>query len=286
MRPSLLDGRPVQGLDPANRATQYGDGVFRTMLVSHGLVWLLNDQLDKLLHDARAIGLNPPPRDSLEELLVGEASGAGEGIIRLSLIAPPGPRGYARTAGDAHCQSLLQHAPLPDQLAQRHQQGVSVQGLDFALGSQPRLAGIKHLNRLEQVLARQMLDPGHAEGLVRHPRGGWLSGVMSNLFWYADGCWQTPVLNDCGVSGVLRDRLLKTLPVHSRARVSDPASSGQLAEADMIVLCNSVIGLWPVRTWAPVDAPVRHWNSTQIQDFAPLQDLRHSLRYPLTHDLV
>jgi 4-amino-4-deoxychorismate lyase len=128
------------------------------------------------------------------------------------------------------------------------------------LARQPRLAGIKHLNRLENVLARsEWDDPAIAEGVLCDDTGAVISGVMSNLFWVRDGELFTPDLSQCGVAGVAQARLLRAaarrgIPTHIGRQLPDA-----ILAADEVVICNSVIGvrrmarlddrIWPAAGW-------------------------------------
>lgn len=115
------------------------------------------------------------------------------------------------------------------------------------LARQPALAGIKHLNRLEQVLARREWDdPAIAEGLLCDEHGQVIEGVMSNLFVVAQGRVLTPNLSECGVAGIMRAYLLAQSQALGFTSVVAPLSQAGLYEAEEVLLCNSVIGIWPV----------------------------------------
>ena len=125
------------------------------------------------------------------------------------------------------------------------------------MSEQPLLAGLKHLNRLEQVLARsEWHDPAYAEGLMRDTSGRVVEGVFSNLFLVQDGRLLTPDLQRSGVAGVMRAALLV-----EAARLAIPChitdiSLEQLQQADELFVCNSVYGVWPVRAFADLSWPV------------------------------
>jgi 4-amino-4-deoxychorismate lyase len=123
------------------------------------------------------------------------------------------------------------------------------------LSHQPRLAGIKHLNRLENVLAAaEWQNPDVAEGLLCDSEGNVIEGTRSNLFLVRHGELLTPDLSRCGVAGVQRQRVLDWAATRNL-----PASVGRVTlqdvlDADEVFLTNSVIGLWPVREFQQ-----RHW---------------------------
>ncbi|GGB92911.1 hypothetical protein GCM10011352_18730 [Marinobacterium zhoushanense] len=122
------------------------------------------------------------------------------------------------------------------------------------LAQQPLLAGIKHLNRLEQVLARaEWNDPGIREGVVCDTGGTLIEGTMSNLFFVLDGVLCTPELTQCGVAGILRRWVLEAEECAGECVQVGRFSPQQLSQADEIFLCNSLIGIWPVIEYEGVE---------------------------------
>ncbi len=165
-------------------------------------------------------------------------------ILRLTVTRGSGGRGYAPPAS-ASSTRIWTSRPLPADNAERASSGVRVRVCSTRLGDQPLLAGLKHLNRLEQVLARhEWTDAAVAEGLMLDQRGCVIEGTMSNLFWRRrDGTWCTPDLSRAGVAGIQRAKLI--------AHLGDALLVGEFPLADLlaaeeIFLCNSVMGIWPV----------------------------------------
>jgi 4-amino-4-deoxychorismate lyase len=117
------------------------------------------------------------------------------------------------------------------------------------LGCNPALAGIKHLNRLEQVLARAERSDSHAEGLMCSTDGRVVEGTMSNLFAVVDGVLMTPDVSRCGVAGVVRGLILERA---GGCHIGEIHAS-ELKRASEVFLTNSLIGIWPVTAieWAP-----------------------------------
>ncbi|MDQ2703429.1 MAG: aminotransferase class IV, partial [Pseudomonadota bacterium] len=156
-------------------------------------------------------------------------------------------RGYAPDATAAPQWQLARH-PLPAPAAG----GLRLHWCETRLAVQPLLAGIKHCNRLEQVLARAECVAADAdEGLVRDTGGNVVSATSANLFVFRDGAWLTPPLRDCGVAGTCRGML--TAPLDAREAVLDVAA---VESADAVFLCNAVRGILPVAA-----AGARSWPS-------------------------
>jgi len=158
-------------------------------------------------------------------------------------------------------------SPLPDYPQRHYDRGVRVQLCRIRLAAQPALAGVKHLNRLENVLARaEWNDPGIAEGLLCDADDNVIGGTMSNVFAVSSGELVTPDLARCGVAGVQRELVIglarsNNIPV----RIAN-VSIDELLAADEVFLVNSVIGVWQIaefgqKSWSPgrMTTQVRRW---------------------------
>jgi len=145
--------------------------------------------------------------------------------------------------------------------------GIKVHLCRIRLASQPRLAGVKHLNRLENVLARaEWSDPSFAEGLLLDEAGHAISGTMANLFIVEGGSLLTPGLSHCGVAGVTRDRIMEAAAGQGMDCREDALTWQRLLDAQEVLLVNSVTGAWQVREcanrrWEPggFTIRVREW---------------------------
>ena len=251
----LVNGRCADTVDARDRGLAYGDGVFRTLRTQAGQPLWWRDQYDKLAADCAALGLDCPDEGGLLAEVCQAAEG-GEGVVKIVLTRGASARGYARTIGQA-CTRIVMAVPLPPHARPDAPVDVTVRWCDLRLARQPRLAGIKHLNRLENVLARaEWDDRSIAEGLLCDDSGAVIGGVMSNLLLAKGRELFTPDLSQCGVAGVARTRLLRAVARRGiRVHVERLPSAAILA-ADEVMLCNSVIGVRRVArlddvTWSP-----------------------------------
>ncbi|UTW08379.1 aminodeoxychorismate lyase [Pseudomonas benzenivorans] len=243
---SWVDGRPSEQLSVKDRGLAYGDGLFETIAVREGAPTLLDRHLARLADGCARLCL---PFDA--PLLRGELQAfsrqLGEGVVKLILTRGDGLRGYAPPQ-PTMVRRILQGSPKPTYPTQHAELGVRLFPCTTRLAEQPLLAGMKHLNRLEQVLARsEWQDSEHAEGLMQDGAGRVIEGVFSNLFLVKGGALLTPDLSRCGVAGVMRAELLaqaETLGVS--CEVGDFGLDA-LLDADEVFLCNSLYGVWPVR---------------------------------------
>jgi 4-amino-4-deoxychorismate lyase len=171
----------------------------------------------------------------------------GEGVVKATITRGQAGRGYAAPTVVRTTRIVSVHA-LPDHPAEWRSSGVRVRRCHLTLSQQPRLAGVKTLNRLENVLARsEWDDPAIAEGLIADAEGRVIEGTMSNVFIVAAGRVYTPELARCGVVGAQRERvreLLRQERVHCEER---DLRWTDVLSAEEIFLTNSLIDVWPVR---------------------------------------
>ena len=258
------------GLD--DRGLNYGDGLFETVRVGAGVAPLWPRHRQRLLAgaDRLAITVNA---DALEQAFLGACRELDDGVLKVLLTRGSGGRGYGV---DPSRPSALRLVPYPLRLPppERYRDGLALGLCDLRLASQPPLAGIKHLNRLEQVLARQQVDAaGWDDGLLCGQEGEPLELTAMNLFArYGDRLW-TPDLSRAGVAGVMRSHILDVLaPARGLAVQVATGTLSQLQQADEVFACNSVAGILPVRklalwTW-PVGELTRAWQHQVNQLFS------------------
>ncbi|MQM37937.1 Aminodeoxychorismate lyase [wastewater metagenome] len=239
-----VDGRPGAAPPADDRGLAYGDGVFETVAVVDGRPALWPDHRARLARGCTRLGFAAPLERVDAE--VAALAGQGDGVIKLIVTRGSGGRGYTPPT-DAGPRVLARRGGVPERPVHWWREGITVHRCVTALAVQPALAGIKHLNRLEQVLARREWDdPGIAEGLMADTRGNVVAGTMSNVFARFDDILCTPPVADCGIAGVMRRRIIALAPrLGLRPRVRRLTWDG-LARADELWLSNSLVGVWPV----------------------------------------
>ncbi|WP_183165119.1 aminodeoxychorismate lyase [Azomonas macrocytogenes] len=250
-----LDGRLSEGIAANDRGLAYGDGLFETIRVSDGQPRLFERHLQRLAEGCRRLQI-PCDMAGLRYEVQVFASTLGEGVCKLILTRGSGLRGYAPPQP---CQPrrLLIGSAVPLYSADRARTGICLFPCITRLAEQPLLAGLKHLNRLEQVLARaEWQDSVHAEGLMRDTSGRIVEAVFSNIFLVRSGRLFTPELARCGVAGVMRAEIIERareakIPVDIR-----DISFSELLQADEVFLCNSQYGVWPVKAMQEHTWPV------------------------------
>ncbi len=237
---------PIPSTIPSDdRGLAYGDGLFETMRVWQARVPLLQRHLDRLLKGCRRLGIPAPSRDILIRHVEDAVESLdNEGIVKLMLTRGSGGRGYR--PGRSQPRLVTSAHPLPEHLGDRARTGAAIQLCTTRIGRNPATAGLKHLGRLEQVLAAMELRDDVDEGLMLDELDHVIEGTRSNLFLAGDDRLVTPALDFSGVAGVMRDWVIQAASGLGMAVEESAISVDDLARANEIFLTNSVIGIWPV----------------------------------------
>ncbi len=243
---TLVDGSPADFIPVDDRGLAYGDGVFRTFAMRSGLVPLWMRHYAKLASDCRALSIEPPPESQFREDLKLVSAQMTDCAVRVTVTRGSGGRGYT-IPERVIPRRIVTAAPLPGYPSAYLTQGVTVRYCTQRLAVQPTLAGIKHLNRLENILARaEWHDTTIAEGLLLDTDGMVIEGTRCNLFLMEQGRLVTPDLSRCGVAGVTRDTVIELAAEHGLDCCVEPVNCERLEAANEVFLVNSLIGVWSV----------------------------------------
>jgi 4-amino-4-deoxychorismate lyase len=225
-----------------DRGFHYGDGLFETARYRDGMVNLLEAHLHRLRNGCERLGIAYPDEATLRHEITVVCEAAKDGVLKITLTRGSGGRGYRPPASMQATRVIALHSlPAVDGAA------VALRWCETRLGRNASLAGIKHLNRLEQVLAqREWDDPAVAEGLMLDTEGEVVSGTMSNLFIVTGATLTTPDLRFSGVRGVMRDEVLRVARGLSIAVSEEPLWPPDIDKADEIFITNAVRGIRPV----------------------------------------
>lgn len=237
----LVDGAPAPPGWPLDRGLLYGDGIFETMLVRQGRIRLVDLHQARFADGCRRLSI-PADQKHIWDQVQQAAARREHAVLRLQLTRGIAiARGYAATGLE---QPRWMLAVFDTEATSALPRPLRVRSLRSRLGENPDLAGLKHCNRLEQVLARQEMAAGDAwEGLMASSSGLLISGTMSNVFVEIDGQIVTPALDRCGVAGVMRAAVLREAAAAGiTVRVAGLAF-GDLARISALSVCNARVGL-------------------------------------------
>ena len=237
-------------ITPAERAFNYGDGLFETMRVENKSIRFLSYHWQRLTASAARLAM-PMPNDAWLALLEKTAQEYDSAVFKLIYSRGQSTRGYGISPNttpslflhispyDAHKMASLAH-------------GVTVRYGTWRLDSHPHFGGIKHLNRLEQVMARrEWQDDSIFESLLMDVSDRIIEGVMSNVFLVTDGSLCTPSLHQQGVAGVMRRVVMENAPCQEVTVTKD-----DIENCDEMFLTNALIGIVPVTQMATRVLPI------------------------------
>jgi len=239
----LVNGVSTGQVSVLDRGMAYGDGLFESIRLVGTLAPLWSRHMQRLAEGCARLRIPVPDVQQLWHEALQVSEGMAQSVVRLTLSRGQGERGYALPAKPSPTRIVAAFVP-PQVDEQAYGPGLQLRVCDIRLAEQPLLAGLKHLNRLEQVLARaEWDDPAIAEGVLLDSHERVISATMANLFAMVDGKLLTPSLERCGVAGVARAEVLARYP---DARPSD-MTMATLHAASELFLSSSVRGIVPVR---------------------------------------
>lgn len=255
-----VNGQLGAMISPLDRAFAYGDGVFETCRVRRGHIPLWDYHVQRLTQACSRLGIAFDPALLAQyqaELFAHPALAQVDDAVFKLVVSRGLPqdaqaRGY-RIAGaysTTYCLSLTPAKPLQ---SVQYQRGARLRLCGLRLAATSSLAGLKHLNRLEQVLARSEWADEYDEGLLLDQQGNLIEATSANIFIRTAGRWLTPDLSTAGVAGVMRQCLLeRLLPEMGEGVEIATLNLADLAAAEEVFVCNSVMGIWPVLSVAGV----------------------------------
>jgi 4-amino-4-deoxychorismate lyase len=248
----MINGEISQQVSVNDRGLHYGDGVFETLVALNGELQHWGEHIRRLEIGCQRLKIQMPDaqllkKETLELVRQENSSGQPKLIIKIIISRGIGKRGY-KPPLTTQVTRIISLYPYPDYPAQYFSEGVKITVCNIPLSCNPVLAGIKHLNRLEQVMAQEeWSDPDILDGVMLNNDQHVIECTMSNIFWVSNNQLFTPNLTNCGVEGVTRTnilRLAKELQISTK--ISEFYMKDLLA-ADEIMISNSVFGILPVR---------------------------------------
>lgn len=237
-----------------DRGLLYGQSVFETIAIINGKPSLINEHFDRLQTGCHTLAipcdvavLKNEIRDFLEQL-----PAHSNKVLRITITMGEGGRGYLDPENPCVSRILSSH-DMPRHAKENWQQGIILGLSDVKLAAQPLLAGIKHGNRLEQILARRNWLEHWQEAVLCDYDDNVIEATQSNVFIVKNNCLKTPALTHCGVLGVMRNHVSELADKLGFDVQNVSLSVNDLYQADEIFVTNSIIGVWPVRTFQHVE---------------------------------
>lgn len=242
----LINGEPGDRLAVTDRGFHYGDGLFETMAIRHGAPRFLQRHLKRLNEGCRRLFLPIPDENQVLTEIVAILGGARSGTVKLIITRGSGPRGY-RLPKDTTISRILGFSAQEPDSRSHDTCGMKVMMCRTPAGINPLLAGLKTLNRLENVLAcAEWQKEAVNEGLMFDPDHHLVGGTMSNVFMVRQGSLHTPALRRNGVHGVMRAVIIDLALDLGVPVIERDISRSEVCQADELFLTNALIGLRPV----------------------------------------
>jgi 4-amino-4-deoxychorismate lyase len=232
----------------SDRSFNYGDGCFTTILCRNWQLYTLDAHIGRLQRATRRLAFAPVDWTQLRHQLIALAkthSDHSQAVVKVLISRGSGGRGY--TPDDLQPTIYISQASYPLMYDDWRRSGITLGLSPVKLGLNPLLAGIKHCNRLEQVLIKQALQNQPWQDAVVCDLNDTMVGcTASNLFWQTDGQWFTPLIDTAGVDGVMKQTIMAQLaPLQQCHQVKHGIAS--LLQADSVFICNALMGIIPVR---------------------------------------
>ncbi|GGI88794.1 aminodeoxychorismate lyase [Shewanella gelidii] len=194
-----------------DRGLSYGDGLFATMRVSYGKILFLGSHLSRLQQSAHRLGFGWQISQQSQSAMLEAAQQYPNSCLKLMVSRGAGGRGYTPPE-QPDLNEIISVQSIPTHYRNWQRSGIALATSSIQLGQQPRLAGIKHLNRLEQVLIKRRPLPQWADdSLALDAKGDVIETSMANIFFIDGQSVITPVLSHSGVSGVMRQQIIEAL---------------------------------------------------------------------------
>jgi len=256
----LSQGEATDNVSINDRGFQYGDGLFETIAIRSGEPRLWKYHMDRLARGCKVLGIQMPAEKDLSAGLIqalqhGAAPAVHAGV-KIIVSAGSGLRGYGRpiVASPTVLFRAFYYEPMT---LDSYRGGIDAVMCRTRLASGSPTAGLKTLNRLEQVLARsEFAGTNVFEGLTLDAEDNIICGTMSNVFFVNDNSISTPPLDRCGVEGVMRKYVIETLDKQGIAVAHHPYSLSRLEDTDEVFLSNSQFGVIPVKSCGDMKWPV------------------------------
>ncbi|MGL1957512.1 MAG: aminodeoxychorismate lyase [Colwellia sp.] len=248
MKYCSINGKQVTTISVNDRGLSYGDGLFTTAKIVNGKVLKLNEHINRLLGGCMQLQFNAPNRERLKQQLTIAAKNFPLAVLKVVITAGCGGRGYSRQSVESNRKEntvIVMVHDYPKHYDKLAKTGISLGISQQKIGINPMLSGLKHLNRLEQVMLRAELDQRDEDDLVVvNVNEHVIEATSANLFWLKCGQLYTPELTFSGVNGLVRQAILQQYNV-----IIAQAYLPELAQADALFICNSVMGIMPVRQY-------------------------------------
>ena len=245
---AIVNGILTDQISITDRALNYGDGVFETVAVHNGALHYWHEHYQRLQKGCEVLGISAPSESALIADIKKLSLSASSSIIKIIISRGQGGRGYS-ASGVSHATSIIMLHEWPEYIARYQSQGINSRICQHRLIINPALVGIKHLNRLDQVLARnEWHNDDIQEGFMLDSDANVIEGTCTNIFFKTANGWMTPAADTCAVAGVMRSAIINKADKMNLVINQQALNLSELAAAKECFVTNSIWGVVPVLT--------------------------------------
>ena len=263
----LVNGERRNDLSLHDRSVHYGDGLFETIAVHDGKLLLWNEHFERLGAGCQRLMFPQPDKDILSSEIHSLVNDSPSAVVKIILSRGPSGRGYSPPVSPVMTR-IIGLYPRPNYPQAIYTDGIELKLCQTRYSRNPLLAGIKHLNRLEQVMARaELMQHDCMEGMVLDTEDNVIEGTMSNLFMKCGRQLITPDLSHCGISGVVRKSILEMSTSQGVDVVVKNVRMNDIDRMDELFLCNSIAGI----------VSINRFQNQPFESFSLADRLRHQL---------
>ncbi|QOL24809.1 aminodeoxychorismate lyase [Thalassotalea sp. LPB0316] len=247
-----INGQPTHQLPISDRTIHYGDGIFTTAKIGNGQIVWLEQHLERLKQASKVLAIEGVDWQALKSEMITIAKDYSIAVLKVIISAGHDSKAYAR-ADNCRANTIILVNAFPMHYEKWQQRGIRLGIAETRLGINSTLAGIKHLNRLEQVLLKNEHQQRDFDYLIAlNEVGHVIESTSSNLFVLIGKTWHTPKLSQSGVDGLARQKLISAFD----KIVVGTVSVEDLHEAKAMLLTNCLMPAIPVVQFQDVLLPI------------------------------
>ena len=245
---NLINGKAFDQIEVFDRALHYGDGVFETIAIQDGKVLCFDEHLNRLEKGCKKIKIPVQDKTIIKNEILSLIENTDRAVVKIIITRGQGGRGY-KIPDNIESTRIISLFPWPDYSSELSIFGIKTKLCNYRYSNNPVLAGIKHLNRLEQILARaEWNNKEIIEGIVMNSDNYVIEGTMSNIFCILEKTLYTPDLSLCGIEGIVREKIINLAGKLKFKIEIKKITLDFLLNAEEIFMCNSLIGIWPINS--------------------------------------
>ena len=243
-----INGKLTNKISIEDRAVQYGDGVFETIAIKDKLPEFWKEHYQRLSKGCKILKIKCLPETFLKKEINKfiKKSKKKKFVLKIIISRGIGGRGY-NPPKNAKPTRILGIYDWPNYPEINLTKGITMDVCKTRISLQPFLSEIKHLNRLEQIIARsEWQNKTISESIMLDLNNNVIEGTMSNIFGVKKSIFYTPNIKSAGIEGIMRGIILKLLKKNKKKYIIKKITLKEFLKFDEIFMCNSIFGVWPV----------------------------------------